>query len=67
MKNTSTVLSVIFIICVAIALEVLGFAVVAGFVYVLSFCLDFTFTWKIVVGVWAVGNLARMFLKGGSK
>lgn len=67
MKNTSTVLSVMFIICVAIALEAIAFAVVAGFVYVLSFCLGFTFTWKIAVCVWAVGSLARMFLKGGSK
>lgn len=42
------------IVLIWLGCAALGFAVMAGSVYLLSLCFGFTFTWKLAFGLWII-------------
>lgn len=45
----------------------ISFLITAGVIKVLSFCFDFVFTWKLVLGIWIILWVLNVILKGNSK
>lgn len=51
----------LFLLLIIIAVIVLSFLITAGFMFIICWAFSITFSWKIVIGVWAILTLVSSF------
>lgn len=63
MKNLLVVLAVIGVVIGVLGLE---FLILGGLVWIVTWAFGLTFSWKIMIGVWAIVAILQMALRAAS-